>query len=278
MSKKLLVATDLSVNSKAGIRFGIQLARQTNFKIVFYHAVEIDKPTRWSENQFDKYVEGEISNTKQKLERFILSIYKHEGIRPGNLQLAVERVGSVPDGIIGYASRNKFDFLCTGTRGAGKLARIIGTNTSYIIKHSPVPVFAIPKNYKSSPIKHILYATDLNALTSELSKVKRIADATKARITALHFETHYHLKEVRAEFAKRTSRFARPGLKFEIEKFNIENPLSTHLKSAVRRFDPSLLVLFTNQKRDWFDKLFLSSKSAEVSFDSKRPLLIYGKS
>jgi nucleotide-binding universal stress UspA family protein len=277
MSKKIFVTTDLSNNSKAGIRFAIQLAKQAGSALIFFNAVEIDKPTRWSDTKFDEYVDSEISDTKSKLDVFVKGVYKESRIRPGKYRLVVERVSSVQDAIVKSAIANKADFICISTRGAGKIKRLIGTNTSAVISTSPVPVLAIPSSYRATPISHVLYASDLNALPAELNKVKRFAGSVKSKITVLHYDYLYQLEEVRTKFNKVAERQKSSDVKFYLEQFNIENSLSTHLKNAVKKFNPSIVVLFTKQNRDWFERLFLSSKSAEVSFDSKKPLLIYGK-
>lgn len=275
--KKILVTTDLSSNSKAGIRFALQLSRQVGSSLIFYHAVEIDRPTRWSDKKFGGYVQSEITHRKSKLESFISDVYKHARIKPGKYELAVDRVSSIQDAIIDYAVGRKVDFICMSTRGAGRLKRLVGTNTSAVISNSPVPVMVIPGNYRAKPINHILYASDLNGLSGELAKVKKFAASLKAKVTVLHYDYLYQLEEVRAKFNKVAASQSTPGIKFYLEQFKIENSLSFHLKNAVKRFNPSIVVLFTKQNRDWFERLFLSSKSAEVSFDTKKPLLIFGK-
>ena len=110
-----------------------------------------------------------------------------------------------------------------------------------------------------------------------METVKAFAASLKAKVNVLHYDYLYQLEEIRSKFESIAKHQKSPGIKFHLEQFNIENSLSTHLKNAVKKFDPSLVVLFTNQDRDWFERLFLSSKSAEASFDSKKPLLIYGK-
>lgn len=275
--KKILVTTDLSSNSKAGIRFALQLARQAGSSLIFYHGVEIDRPTRWSDKKFDEYVQAEITSTKGKLESFISDVDKDARIKPGKYELIVDRASSIQDVIIDYAVGKKVDFICMSTRGAGRLKRLVGTNTSAVISSSPVPVLAIPGNYRSTPINHILYASDLNGLSGELAKVKKFAASLKAKVTVLHYDYLYQLEEVRAKFNKVAASQNAPGIKFYLEQFNIENSLGFHLKNAVKKFNPSIVVLFTKQNRDWFERLFLSSKSAEVSFDTKKPLLIYSK-
>src|SRR5690349_2973983 len=102
MSKKILVTTDLSVGSKAGIRFAIQLAKQTGFSIIYYNAIEIDQPTRWSDTQFNSYVMDEITKGVRALDKFVKGIYKNEGVKPGKYQLVVQEVGSIQEGIIKY--------------------------------------------------------------------------------------------------------------------------------------------------------------------------------
>jgi hypothetical protein len=59
------------------------------------------------------------------------------------------------------------------------------------------------------------------------------------------------------------------------KKLNIEYTLQVHLKKAIREFKPSVIAFFTRQKRDWFERLFLSSRAAGVSFDTKKQLLIF---
>lgn len=43
--KKVLVTTDFSENSKAGIRFAIQWASQQRLSLIFVHVLHILRPT-----------------------------------------------------------------------------------------------------------------------------------------------------------------------------------------------------------------------------------------
>ena len=53
---KILVTTDFSVNSKAGLKFAIQLASQHNYDLTFLHVYYIMKPTSWSKKTFEDYL------------------------------------------------------------------------------------------------------------------------------------------------------------------------------------------------------------------------------
>ena len=48
--KKILVTTDFSANSKAGVRFAIQLASQIKCELIFYHILETLKSNAWIVN------------------------------------------------------------------------------------------------------------------------------------------------------------------------------------------------------------------------------------
>jgi nucleotide-binding universal stress UspA family protein len=274
---KILVTTDLSKYSKSGIAFAIQLAAQSKASLVFFQVIDVQRPTRWNEREYEQYVKNEENSATVALNNFISAALKESGSRYKQYT-CVAKVGSpVGETIIAYARKIKANFICIGTRGAGRLQRIFGTHTSDVIKHSPVPVFAIPKNYRKAPITHLLYSTDLSQLSGELKKVKKFADSIKAKVSVLHFDYLYHLKETQDKLHKVAQRHKDPGVKIYFEKMNVDQTLDAHLRQAVQHYKPSVLVLFTNQHRDWYERVFLSSNSAHISFSTIKPLLIFPK-
>lgn len=42
---KILITTDFSSNSKAGLRFAIQMASQHNYSLTFFHSYHLLRPT-----------------------------------------------------------------------------------------------------------------------------------------------------------------------------------------------------------------------------------------
>ena len=163
------------------------------------------------------------------------------------------------------------------TRGAGRFKKIIGTNASDILTNSPIPVFIIPKTYRRKLITNIMYSSDMDNISSELKMVKTFAGVLKAKISVYHYDYLLDVGDVKTKLEKLVKRFIKPGVEFIFQKLNIEQPLAHQLMKDVRKSKASLTVLFTDQKRDWFDKLFLSSKSADISFESKTPLLVFHK-
>jgi nucleotide-binding universal stress UspA family protein len=55
--KKIIVPTDFSVNSKAGVRFAVHWATRQKLELVYVHVLHILRATRWSDAYFEKYVE-----------------------------------------------------------------------------------------------------------------------------------------------------------------------------------------------------------------------------
>lgn len=277
MNSTILVPTDLSVNSKAGIRFALQLARQAKRSLIFYHCLPLMKPTRWSEATYEAYVKKEEGSARQLLEKFVRGVSQSTGRRSVKSEYVVEHSTDVQEAIIGYATKLKASAICMSTRGAGRLRKIMGTHASGIIHASPIPVFVIPKNYRASPIRHILYASDLNAIGAELKEVRKFSGELKANVTVYHYDYLADAEEEKKRLEKMAVRYRRPGVDFKFRKFNIDKSLGRHLNADMRRSKASLAVLFTDQKRGWFDKLFLSSRAADAVFDSKIPLLVLQK-
>ena len=277
MTKKILVSTDLSKSSKAGIRFAIQLARQNGSALIFYHVLEILKPTEWSARRFSNFAENEIKVAGDNLSSFIASIYKQAGVKPGKHEFVVQMGSPVDRTILQYSVERKVDFICMGTRGAGVIRRLVGTYTSSVLKNSQIPVFAVPQNYRMEKITHILYSSDLTGLESELKKVKDFAHSVNSRLSVLHYEYLYQLREIKAKFEKIARRNSESGVNFYFQDLELDNTLNAHLMKAMRKFRPSLVILFTRQNRDWFEQLYSSSLSARASYTTKKPLLIFSK-
>lgn len=277
MNNIILVPTDLSVNSKAGVRFAIQLRSQSRSSLLFYYCLPLMKPTRWSEATYETYVKNEEEGARKSLEKFVRGVYQSSGAKATGIRCVVQHRTDVQRAIIDYAAEINASAICMGTRGAGRLKKILGTNASAIIHAASMPVFVIPKNYRRSPISHILYASDLNAIGAELKEVKKFAAKLKAKITVYHYDYLAEIEEAKRKFDKMASRYKRPGIDFRFQKFNIEKSLGQHINADIAKSRASIAALFTDQKRGWFDRLFLSSRAAEAVFDSKIPLLILQK-
>ena len=62
-----------------------------------------------------------------------------------------------------------------------------------------------------------------------------------------------------------------------IENINLTQTLISNIESVIRKSKPSMMIMFTQQNRSFFEKIFMSSKSADYSFNAKIPLLVFNK-
>jgi len=276
--KKILVPTDFSVNSKAGVRFAIHWATQQNLELVFVHVLNILRVTNWSDSYFAKYAAAEEKLCSTKFEKFIADIYRQMNVKPGKHSYLIVQGISADISILDYCRKNTgIDYICISTRGAGKFKKIFGTNTGNLITKSGVPVLAVPQNYKVADFKSALYATDLRNYTAEIKKVVDFAQPLKIKIEVVHFvwpdEISFDGKTIEAALKKQF----KYGLNLHFEKNDGSNSLIENLEKQISKRKPSVVIMFTNQKRTFFQKLFLSSKAEELSFKAKVPLLVFNK-
>jgi nucleotide-binding universal stress UspA family protein len=275
--KKILVPTDFSVNSKKGIRFAIHWASRQKLELVFIHLLHMLRPANWTDPYIAKNAEEEEKLCRTKFEIFVAGMYRYLNMKPGKYSIVIVQGISADTGIMDYCRKNKdIDYICISTHGAGKFNRIFGTNTGNLITKSEVPVLAIPKTYRVADIKNVLYASDLSNYEEELKKVVDFAMPLKASIDVLHFTWP---DEITAEkkIASALKQQYKYGLQIHLEKNDALHSLIQNLQNQIRIWKPSVVIMFTNQDRTFFQKLFLSSKAEEFSFQARVPLLVFNK-
>lgn len=276
--KKILVPTDFSSNAKSGVRFAMHWARQQKLELVFVHVLHVFREFGWTDAEYAKRAKLELAATKENLEKHISGLYKSQDITAGKHSFIILQ-GISPDVLLmDYCRKNKdIDCICISTHGAGKMERLLGTNTGNLITKSGTPVLAIPKNNRVLQVNKVLYATDLKNYGEELKKVAAFSSPFKADIDVLHFtwpdEKDLDEKAIESDFRKQY----KYGLSLSFKKNDAVHSLIENIQQAVRTKKPSVVVMFTNQERTLFQKLFLSSKAEQLSFQLKIPLLVFNK-
>lgn len=275
--KKLLVTTDFSPNSKKGIHFAIQLADQSDYELIFYHVVAIFRPYIWDQVYYDQYELKELKGNQKKLEQFIHDVFKKSKIQNPNYS-CVCQVGINPSNkIIEYGKQIHADYLCVSTLGQGKLIQIIGSTASELITFCPIPIFIIPSNYKSKPITNVCFASDFDNFNIEIKKVLDFTGTIKAVTNIVHFDYLVVLKEKKTKWGKLISKYQTEKVQFYLKELDSLYSLNNHIQKYVVNSKQSLLITFTKQNRNWFNRVFLASKTNDMIFDSTTPLLVFRK-
>ncbi len=274
---KILVTTDLSNNSKSAVKFAFQLASQMPLEIIFFN-VEVGVPdNEWYLKKGKNKTKSSYAIRLEKLKQFILQIILDHNLPYTKFSCEVEIGIDTKNIILDFAKKRKVDYICSSTRGAGITKKLLGTNTSALIQHSTIPVFVIPKAYRVKPIGDIWYSSDLSNLVTELSIVKKFADIIKSKIHVYNYDVLADLEEVQSKQNKIAVKHTDEKVKFHFRKQHIENTISQDLQEDMKKRKPSIVVLFTKIKKSWFERLFYRNNSAEVTFDTRVPLLIYRK-
>ena len=277
--KTVLVPTDFSENSKGGVQFAINWAAQQELHLVFIHILYIVKHTEWTDVLFEEFTAKEAIHCKETLELFIDGVYKELNVVPASHSFEIIQGISADISILDYCTTHKnIDFICISTRGAGKLNRLLGTNTGNLITKSKVPVLAIPQDFEISDISNILFATDFKNFENELDAVINFAQPFKAGIEIIHYTWPDELIAEKEKIeAEAKNKYPYP-IRFYYEKNDGVHSLVQNLQNQIELKKTSLVVMFTNQERTFFQKIFLSSKTEELSFQIKVPLLVFNKS
>jgi nucleotide-binding universal stress UspA family protein len=280
MKKKItiLVPTDFSTASRAGMRFAIQWARQQDAKLVFAHVLSILRMTSWTYKQFEAFQAAERTLYSRRLRKMAKEVLHSRHIARQDYSTEVlEGVG--PDITLNERSRDRpeIDLICMATRGAGKIKKLFGTHTGNVILHSEIPVVAVPANYRTKPIKRVLYATDLAECEEELGKIVQITRALKADLMVIHFLEPGGTRLDPALLNKVWEKEYGYSIQLRFERADPDLSLAENLQKAIRRVKPSLVAMFTDRRRTLFQRLFYPSQAERLSFDLTVPLLVLTK-
>jgi len=235
------------------------------------------KPTSWADKKFTSYENHEATMLKTKLEKFVATVYKGMGAVAGKINHVISSSFITDGNIIKFAKDKSFDFICISRRGGGIAKKIFGTNTSNLILQSKVPVIAVPNTYRQTKIKSVLYATDLSDLEKEMKRVVEFSNSLGTEIELLHLNYPSDIVFNSKVIENIIRKYPKSHIKYSLQTINLLHNLVVNLQAVIKKHKPSILVMFTDQNQGFFQKLFLSSSTAEYSLNSSVPLLVYPK-
>jgi len=277
--KTILVSTDFSTTGNNAVKYAVQYATLIKCNLVVFNVVRMPKinPTI-SEAAFLELEKKEEHTQKQKLEGVVDKIYRdlHLKKNAGRVKVVAKNGIFVTETLVAVAEAQKADLIIVGTHGATGL-KLFGSISSEVIFKASAPVLAIPPRYRYKKIKTMVYASDLKNLVNELRCLVPIASPVKAVIEILNLDFGMDnakpildekdlMKQVKYKKVKVILQKEKQGL-------TIIEQLQRYLKSH----KPEVLVMFP-EERSLFDKLFVRSKTEELVYRIKLPLLTFLKS
>lgn len=277
--KTLFVSTDFSSTGNNAVKYAVQYATSIKCNLIVFHAVHMPKfsPTI-SDAGFQKLEKEEEDIQHKKLEGLVDKMNRDLRLKRNakKIKVVVKNGVFVIETLLAAAQNQKADLIIVGTHGATG-SKLFGSTTSELIFKAETPVLAIPPRYRYRKMKTMVYATDLNNTVNELRCIVPIASPVKAAIEVLNldfgmgnakpiFEAKDLMKQVKYKKIKVIVQKEKQGL-------TILEQLQRYLKSH----RPEGLVMFP-EERSLFDKLFVRSKTEELVYHTKLPLLTILKS
>ena len=153
----IVVAYDGSAPSRAAVRYAAARAGTTG-KVIVVHCFGL--PSEWFGGAVAEPIAVEHSQHGQAV---LDDLMMTDGSVLGEVDFEVELIGGEPAKTVNrVAAVNKADEIAMGTRGAGRVASLLGSVAQDVIRHAVRPVVVIPYNAVREP-EHIPAGTESQA-------------------------------------------------------------------------------------------------------------------
>jgi nucleotide-binding universal stress UspA family protein len=269
----ILVPIDFSETSDNALNYAVNLANYLSMDIVLLHVNSI--PVYNNEYNVVSYSITESIETSLDLLKEKATQLKKNKQLIGDVNYFTE-AGDLKTIIGEYITKKNIDLIVMGITGhETKIGQILfGSNAVDVSKESITPVFIIPKNYHYKKIENIAYASEYDVNVKEqtgLVQMKSIIAMFNANLNVLHVIPEEHL-------INQTESETDVYVEEKLEKINhktyilTEDKVSTALVDFIKAHDTDLIVI-EQKDHSFLHKLFNSSATQEVAFNSPVPVL-----
>lgn len=180
----ILLPTDFSDNADLATEFAFQIARQTNGRVMVFHAYDLPYSNRSMSTSLLDIMRENAENNMEMLKEKLAAKYEEDFstlVRLGNPIRLIAETSMV----------DHMDIIVMGTKGSSGLEEIlIGSNAASVIQNSKIPVLVIPPQAKLGSIKKIVFACDLDPKVQEqpLERLAKFAQLNEATIDIVHVQ------------------------------------------------------------------------------------------
>jgi len=188
--KRILWATDGSIEAEEALKYAVLLAKQFSADIVGIYISSTKIKNLYSDLYLlrKKLFNNLVKTDEVNIEESFNSIKSK--LRPQGLDFTgnISR-GESSTRIINFAQKEKADLIVMGTRGHGLLDKmLIGSTTIGVLKESKIPVLAFKRREKKRPgIKNILVPIDVyEKKGSALEYATDLATVINARVFVVY--------------------------------------------------------------------------------------------
>ena len=280
--RPILVPSDFSGNSTTALRYAIRLAAIWKTSVLVIHCSPYPANPEYisgSPEEKKRILDREAESVMKKLQKQVGAAYHYLGRKlDPETRVSVFFNPMIVEQLIATAKAKSVGLIVLGSHGATGLKKLLfGSTASLLIAKSPLPVLAIPQQYRYRKIKSLAYASDLDNLKPELKKIIEFAEPLKAGIGIVHFEADPALWVSREKLAVRTLKTTGyHRLSFKMLPSNSERPVYRQLMDYVKQSDSQWLVMFT-RVHSFREKIFQQSATGNLAAALPLPLLSFQK-
>ena len=135
---KILLPVDGSEGSRQAIEMAKEMAKKFDAHIILFNSADI-RPQASAHYAYDNII---VDAMKKNSDLIICDAEKE--LKDFDVE-SVKVIGQAGDKIVDYCENNPVNLIIMATRGIGAVERFfVGSVTTYVLHHSPVPVLAIP--------------------------------------------------------------------------------------------------------------------------------------
>ena len=278
---KILVPTDFSFSAENAFRHAVLMADKMGAEIMLLNVVNPEVAIIDVSASIDIAVNEKMKIAKQKLFEVTSKVLSQTIQQIKNVPVVFTEIEiGNPEAVIDqYATENKYDFICMGTRDEhGAIDKIFGSVAANVVKKSPCPVFVIPEFAAYRETSLVTYATNLTEVDPyEIWRVSKLLEPFHPIIRCVHFSdlekeetTQIDMEELKSFFSENA-----PALQITFHDITTENKLDSMLE-FLNSFDTNLLVTYSPHRNYW-QRLMHRSFTKKMALESKTPMLVLRK-
>lgn len=182
--KTILVPTDFSPSADNATQFAAHLARQIGAGLHLVHVYQIpvtmnDMPVMvLSADELRRSADEQL----QRMQRDLQAAFPEVAVQTES------RLGSINDELEDICREHNPVALVLGSHGMSGLERMLfGSTTISVMRHTQLPVIAVPKDYKRFGLRKIVLAADLLDLDKiPTQKIVEVTQALGAELDLVH--------------------------------------------------------------------------------------------
>lgn len=186
--KTVIAATDFSEISHNAVNYAAQLSIHLHAALLLVNVVEL--PPVIAEYPVPVPIELMLSEAEKNIVKYKEDLLKTHGEK---LQITTEAVfGTVFGELERIGAREQPFAIVIGTAGKTGFDRVFaGSHATYLLRHLPFSVIAVPPFAKFAPIRDIVFACDMQhvAETVPVAQLKFLQDTFHARVHVLNTST-----------------------------------------------------------------------------------------